>query len=494
MEPIQFSKISSYLTHPLVLVGFALFLMISLFQLIIKTGLIPPLTQAQGTNVLRIILHYGFIGSITVIILGFGLQYYNNRTIIAENENKKAVSALDAVLLEVGNNIINLTSLINSIETTSVGNYTKNNPRRVNETELSYRERINNQYRDYQNYVNQFYDLFPIKQDAFQAYRNVLAPLKNNSLGLLEKIYESISLSNESIFSYKNDVSHCISLNYSDAEASSYLHSQILIRSASAKNYLCETYSNLCRLAIEYPNVLLSHVPTNFEGIHVAADANQARLFAEKGVCFLREKSDEYAKLSNKLKGAKLRDVERRISDPFLLYIRKLNGLGGELSEANVWSLEKKELSPEKNDPKTLLHLVYTSFIEGDGQFTKIYLERMKSCSGISSEMMRWVEASINRIENPDMFGESLGIMVMEIEKDGLFDKAGIFVGDIIYELNGSPIHEPEEISRALGWTSEHSFLLTIFRDKKTITKPITPGRSAGALTLALITFYQSRL
>lgn len=140
------------------------------------------------------------------------------------------------------------------------------------------------------------------------------------------------------------------------------------------------------------------------------------------------------------------------------------------------------------------MSLASFSFMEGDGQYTRIYLDRVKACDGIDPKIMRHLDASINRIDNPDMFGESLGIMVMEIEEGGLFQKSGIMEGDIIYELNGKPLHEPEEISRALGWDSDYSFLLTIRRGEKIITKAITPGRSAGALTWVLITFYQSLL
>jgi hypothetical protein len=208
----------------------------------------------------------------------------------------------------------------------------------------------------------------------------------------------------------------------------------------------------------------------------------------------LHSKREKYNKSSPIHSVPKIRDIDGKVTDPFLLYIRKLSGLEEEWSEAEKWSLEKKELSAETDDPKKLMSLASSSYMEGDGQYAMIYLERVKACKGIGPKTMRYLDASIKRLENPDMFGESLGIMVMEIEPCGLFEAAGIIEGDIIYELNEKPLHEPEEISRALGWGTDYSFLLTIRRDGKTITKPITPGKSAGALTWALVTFYQSRL
>lgn len=494
MNITHFIKISNYLTHPLVLVGFTLFLLFGLFQFVIKAGLIPKLTQTQGANALSNIIRYGFIISIIVVFLGFGLHFYNSKVAITRNEINKATSALDSVLFEIGRNVINLSTLINSIESAEFGNYTKTHPRRVNETELAHRDRIRNLYRDYEMHIDQYFDLFNIKNDSFHAHRNTLVSLSSNGLQNIDRFYDNAEKSYESALSYKNDVAHCISLDYSDAETTSYLTSHLIVKTSTAKSFLCEAYSYLCLLADTYPQVINTYIPISYDDVPLTPGKLGSSLFRQKSAYHLGEKAKEHTKISIRLSGAKVREVERRVTDPFILYIRKLNGLGEQLSEAQIWSLEKKELSTETDDPKKLMSLASSSYMEGDGQYTKIYLERVKACKGIGPKTLRYLDASIKRLENPDMFGESLGIMVMEIEPGGLFQEAGIIEGDIIYKLNEKPLHEPEEISRALGWDSDYSFLLTIRRDEKTITKPITPGKSAGALTWALVTFYQSRL
>jgi hypothetical protein len=67
----QFSKIAPYLVNPLVLIGFCLFLLFETYQVLLKTGIISPLSSRQSSVVVRMILRHGFWISIVIIILGF---------------------------------------------------------------------------------------------------------------------------------------------------------------------------------------------------------------------------------------------------------------------------------------------------------------------------------------------------------------------------------------------------------------------------------------
>jgi len=70
-----FQKIAPYLKHPLVLVGFVLLLFFGIHKKLIESGIIPPLTQQAGSEVVQAILAYGFWIALAVIVLGIGLQY-----------------------------------------------------------------------------------------------------------------------------------------------------------------------------------------------------------------------------------------------------------------------------------------------------------------------------------------------------------------------------------------------------------------------------------
>jgi hypothetical protein len=81
---IDFGKIAPYLKDPLVLIGFVLFLAFLFARQLLKSGIIPPVGAGPGAQILRLILHYGFILGVIIVLLGFGLKYRD----ITEHEQK----------------------------------------------------------------------------------------------------------------------------------------------------------------------------------------------------------------------------------------------------------------------------------------------------------------------------------------------------------------------------------------------------------------------
>jgi len=72
-----------YLMHPLVLIGFVALLFFGIHRTLIKSGIIPPLSQRGGSAVVKLLLRYGFQLSLVVIVLGFALQFFrDNRTTV----------------------------------------------------------------------------------------------------------------------------------------------------------------------------------------------------------------------------------------------------------------------------------------------------------------------------------------------------------------------------------------------------------------------------
>ncbi len=91
---VQFEKIAPYLSDPMVLIGFVVFLFFGFCRYLLKRGIIPPLKPSQGYGVLRLILLYGFLFGIAIIILGFGLRYRS----LAESEQRRTVAVLTSEL------------------------------------------------------------------------------------------------------------------------------------------------------------------------------------------------------------------------------------------------------------------------------------------------------------------------------------------------------------------------------------------------------------
>lgn len=77
----QFLKIAPYLVNPLVLIGFCLFLLFETYQVLLKSGIVSPLSPRQGSLVVRMILRHGLWISIVIIILGFayaGVRFHQD--------------------------------------------------------------------------------------------------------------------------------------------------------------------------------------------------------------------------------------------------------------------------------------------------------------------------------------------------------------------------------------------------------------------------------
>lgn len=85
-----FDKIAPYLSDPLVLSGFAIFLFFSFCRALLERGIIPQLTRTHGYNVVKAILLYGFLIGLAVLLLGFALKYRE----LSHAEQSKAVSML----------------------------------------------------------------------------------------------------------------------------------------------------------------------------------------------------------------------------------------------------------------------------------------------------------------------------------------------------------------------------------------------------------------
>jgi hypothetical protein len=78
MELSAFAKIAPYLTHPLTLAGFVLFLFFGIHRLLIKSEVIPPIPKTEAPRIVRMFLSYGLVIAISIIVAGFGLQAYQS--------------------------------------------------------------------------------------------------------------------------------------------------------------------------------------------------------------------------------------------------------------------------------------------------------------------------------------------------------------------------------------------------------------------------------
>ena len=68
-------KIAQYLTHPLALIGFVLMLVFGMHKEIVKSGLLPQVSKKDGSEIIKLILRYGFWLGLVLVLAGFLLQF-----------------------------------------------------------------------------------------------------------------------------------------------------------------------------------------------------------------------------------------------------------------------------------------------------------------------------------------------------------------------------------------------------------------------------------
>lgn len=69
------------------------------------------------------------------------------------------------------------------------------------------------------------------------------------------------------------------------------------------------------------------------------------------------------------------------------------------------------------------------------------------------------------RLALPD---DARGVAVVQVEPDGRAQAAGLRPGDVIQEVNRSPISSPEELLQALDKARGRALLLLVFREGRT--------------------------
>ncbi|MGD0512671.1 MAG: hypothetical protein ABSA29_05175 [Terriglobales bacterium] len=69
----EFSKVAPYLTNPLVLVGFVLWLVFEIYKVLIKSGILTPVSKATSGKIVRLILNQGFIIIVALLFILSGL-------------------------------------------------------------------------------------------------------------------------------------------------------------------------------------------------------------------------------------------------------------------------------------------------------------------------------------------------------------------------------------------------------------------------------------
>lgn len=329
MNP-DFSKIAPFLTHPLVLVGFVLFMLFGLFNALVKAKLIPTVTKEAGAGILHVILNYGFLIALITVLLGFMLQgiktYYthveNDGKAIQATYNDRANAAFSLILKEAASNLTSIGITVSSIDEDEMfapfGKYEK---RRVNETEMAYIERARNHYRDYYLSIKSAFDKSSFSESTWAAHKSELLTLGTKYSEKFENLIRHIEWARDFIQRYLDDVQHVISLGLPDAESYARIIASKTEKMASTRIEICNAISvaeALVRNNDELYQFQLAIESAGIKGLQLTQ--------GEVGIKQVMKKSLEYhnikietlkASTGSKIPTSEL-TITRKINDPYL--------------------------------------------------------------------------------------------------------------------------------------------------------------------------------
>lgn len=127
------------------------------------------------------------------------------------------------------------------------------------------------------------------------------------------------------------------------------------------------------------------------------------------------------------------------------------------------------------------------SYLESDGHASRAFFQKAIETKKLSPSQEKFAWLSINRIERPEKYAGSIGVMIVKLIANGNFERAGLHVGDVILSLNGQTINEPLDIASVLAKTSDAPVLLNILRESGNVIVKVQSGEPAGALVTQLI-------
>ena len=407
---------------------------------------------------------------------------YGDTTTTAE---KRSVDALERIKSELLDNFRNLALQIETIESQPPKGFW--DMRRSNETELAYQDRAKVEFRDYERFIQTLNNQLKFSGNLTATFQKDLA-FDTKIAERANQSYVQQQESQESLLSLESGLQHLTSLNLTDGERTAQAQSLHREKIANAKWTLAEAAAQFCLIA-NSEDIELMRDSFALLGVDAQLQPGETGFKAAKKLAakFNRQKADVLKARLSEQSTASEREVDRRINDPYLLMLRKTTGLPATLTKAEVAGLEKREINRTENDPEKLFELAAFSYLESDGHAATVYFQRALATGQLSSRQAQYAEISIDRLENPQQYGESIGVMIIDLSAGGSFEQAGLRVGDVIITLEKEVVNEPMDIASATAKAGSAKLPMTVVRDGQKQIVTIQGDRPAAAKLTQLI-------
>lgn len=408
-------------------------------------------------------------------------------TTSAENRYKNAVALIQE---EAMSNFSAISLLIRSLEENQQVAFSSIDKQRPNESGAAFQDRAIAFHKEYRDFVREKVEAFSPVTEVYSSFKINLEH-KPNIASLYKKSYDKKGEVKERLVTLSQKMSNVINSKKTDLEISEKLvylqREQTLyakIAFAEAADYYLQTPPDEVYLKLLKQHLSQAGIPLKK---HTAKELHQ-ELLLEIAKLYQQKADIIEETIKKPLNNGQKKEIQRLISDPYLINLRKMAGLSNELTESEAWALKNKKVIDTISDPQELLSQAVFAYLESDASTTGIYLKKALQAPSLNPKMRQFMKLSLARVQKPDIYEGSLGMMVVEVLPGGAFEEAGILEGDIIYKLNGILVNEPLEISMEMGKTaSGDDALFELKRDGKTIKKAIKGDKGIGAKLTQLI-------
>ena len=387
----------------------------------------------------------------------------NNQNInIGDTKNtaeRRYKNAIEIVKNELLDNYRNLCVLINGIEERVPQKFW--DVRKPNESE--------------DTGIFQLIQTFKIKEEIYNISKQDLSFNCNNA-NCIKNIYYWQKDVYDTLNNFSSTLSHYISLNYRNYELylkNKSLHEDKVLKS---KISLLQSLREFIHVYPREEDSLFIHISEmGFDHITAGMDINIQNLNIE-----LKELYTKRSDILKKEIPTPLRtlEIERIMRDPFLMLLRKSAGLTEELTPAEYSALLNKEIQTEVTDPQKLISLAIASYTESDGRGAIYYYRKALDCKELPSNIRVFIEQSLSRLLNPDIYDGGIGLIILEIQENSMLSER-LNIGDVIFKINGNVLLEPAEILSTMATASkEENILLEVYTKEQKRISISLPGRT----------------
>lgn len=347
--------------------------------------------------------------------------------------------------------------------------------RKPNESEDTFQERAKNFHKEYQTGIFQLIQTFKIKEEIYNISKQDLSFNCNNA-NCIKNIYYWQKDVYDTLNNFSSTLSHYISLNYRNYELylkNKSLHEDKVLKS---KISLLQSLREFIHVYPREEDSLFIHISEmGFDHITAGMDINIQNLNIE-----LKELYTKRSDILKKEIPTPLRtlEIERIMRDPFLMLLRKSAGLTEELTPAEYSALLNKEIQTEVTDPQKLISLAIASYTESDGRGAIYYYRKALDCKELPSNIRVFIEQSLSRLLNPDIYDGGIGLIILEIQENSMLS-GRLNIGDVIFKINGNVLLEPAEILSTMATASkEENILLEVYTKEQKRISISLPGRT----------------